>query len=197
MADEIVFTFQCLGIRGCVRARPAVSDLQSLWVLAVRSEEMSVVVFAGTCVRAKRACFCACAWQWEREKAWKWDSELKRLMSKNSVCSLSANCQPSITIPTHGLCKKRLESWACVCVCRHPSVRMSLGACLCVSSLITQRLGFVTLDYLAYSCMRSVMCYMSGWQSKRGRDGDRRHIRTRTEPLSFPTFHTSYFWRSP
>lgn len=30
MADEIVFTFQCLGIRGCVRARPVVSDLQSL-----------------------------------------------------------------------------------------------------------------------------------------------------------------------
>lgn len=30
MADEIVFTFQSLGIRECVRDHPAVSDLQSL-----------------------------------------------------------------------------------------------------------------------------------------------------------------------
>ena len=130
MADEIVFTFQCLGICWCVRARPAVSDLQSLWVLAVRSEEMSVVVFAGTCVHAKRACFCACAWQRECEKAWKWDSELKRLMSKNSVCSLSANCQPSITNPTHGLCKKRLESWVCVCVCVWVSMCVRVFGCM-------------------------------------------------------------------
>lgn len=57
MADEIVFTFRCLGIRWCVRARPPVLDLQSLSVLAVRSEEMSVVVFAGTGVRVCcRAC---------------------------------------------------------------------------------------------------------------------------------------------
>lgn len=81
------------------------------------------------------ACVGACARERESEKAWKWDSELKRLMSKNSVCSLSANCQPSITIPTHGLCKKKKKK---------SRARALMPACarLCVSGLITHRLGY-------------------------------------------------------
>lgn len=186
MADEIVFTFQCLGIRWCVCARPAVLDLQSLSVLAVRSEEMSVVVFAGTGVRVCcRVCTRAGEWEGMKVRFWTETFDVKE-QRLQSVCQLPALYHHPNTWP---LQKKKKKKCACWCA----RVRMALRACICVSGLITQRLGFVTLGYCEHSCAHPVMCYM-GWQRKRGRA--RRHIRTSAEPLSpfLPFTPTIFGW---
>lgn len=161
MADEIVFTFQCLGIRWCVRARPAVLDLQSLSVLAVRSEEMSVVVFAGTGVRVCcRACARAGEWEGMKVRFWTETFDVKE-QRLQSVCQLPALYHHPNTWPLQKKGGKKC-AFGVVCACWCVRVRMALRACICVSGLITQRLGFVTLGCGGHSCAHPVMCYM-GW----------------------------------
>lgn len=142
----------------CVRARPAVLDLQSLSVLAVRSEEMSVVVFAGTGVRVCcRACTRAGAWEGMKVRFWTETFDVKE-QRLQSVCQLPALYHHPNTWPLQKKEKKKC-AFGVVCACWCARVHMALRACICVSGLITQRLGFVTLGYCEHSCAHPVMCH--------------------------------------
>lgn len=178
MADEIVFTFQSLGIRlvctcspGCVRPSKSFSF--------------------GSEIRGNERC-CVCGYRRARVlprvhasgSVRRHESEI---LNWNVWCqrTASAVCLPTaspLSPSQHMASAKKKCAFGVVCACWCVRVHMALRACICVSGLITQRLGFVTLGYCEHSCAHPVMCH--GLMEK---ERQRRHIRTSAGP-----FHLSY-----